>query len=148
MFSRWSCFSENMCVCVCFDVIKLYINVLEVEILEIVNCAYYVIFLQHVDMVMHFEFIFSRMFEPTSCSLPSSIYVYEVILKLWSLIGLLCFEGTLISVVKVVQFAWTFWRISGVQHLRWRQPCFLCRHCYLLLNLMILKMLSWHNRYC
>lgn len=62
--------------------------------------------------------------------------------------GLLCFEGTLILVVKVVQFAWTFWRISGAPHLRWRQPCSLCRHCCLLLNLMILKMLSWHNRYC
>lgn len=55
-------------------------------------------------------------------------------------------EGTQTSAAKVGLFAWTSWKISGAQHWLWRLHCFLCKHFFLLLSLMILKMLLWHSR--
>ena len=55
-------------------------------------------------------------------------------------------KGILTSAAKTEQFAWTFWKISGAQLLLWRLRCFLFKLCFLLLHLMILRMLSLHNR--
>lgn len=74
------------------------------------------------------------------------ITVQQISIRLINFVMHLTIVGTQISAAKMVLFAWTSWKISGARHLLWRLHYFPCKHFFLLLSLMILKMLLWHSR--
>lgn len=74
------------------------------------------------------------------------ITVEQICVQFTNFVTHLTIEGIQISAAKVVLFAWTSWKISGVRHWLWRLHYFPCKHFCLPLSLMILKMLWWHSR--